>query len=220
MNAIHHTSKELIILKAIPSFPNDRNQLPREVILLAAYDFMDMFTASVRAFQESNRDARYKPCMSQAKYADDIYKMLCAHHNRPIAQEKNNIYQVLFAACCLMNTNDHKRSWWEETFAVSTAEYLEKTIFFQGAKAQIQAVSRRIIATQQYELDFASTNHAQTAVQQTLQLFAEVEEVEHIKQQKTKSKAPKRRSNHLHVHIHGSVNLGDNIQTLINFNYD
>lgn len=98
MYTLKHNAIETTILHAIPAFPNDRNMLPREVILLAAYDFCEQFVRSVRAYQESNRDERFKPCMKQQQYTEPIYHLLEARHDRPIYHDKNNVYQVLFEA--------------------------------------------------------------------------------------------------------------------------
>ena len=113
MYTLKHNAIETTILHAIPAFPNDRNMLPREVILLAAYDFCEQFVRSVRAYQESNRDERFKPCMKQQEYTEPIYHILEARHERPIYHDKNNVYQVLFAVSCLMGVPNHTRSWWE-----------------------------------------------------------------------------------------------------------
>ena len=175
MYTLKHNAIETTILHAIPAFPNDRNMLPREVILLAAYDFCEQFVRSVRAYQESNRDERFKPCMKQQQYTEPIYHILEARHERPIYHDKNNVYQVLFAVSCLMGVPNHTRSWWEQTFAERTQEYLEHTTLFQGAQQQIRSTIQKVSSLLQYELDFASNNPVQTAVQQTLQLFTEAE---------------------------------------------
>ena len=180
--------------------------LSPELILQAAQDFVEQFKRSVQAYSESNRDERFKPCMSQAAYADKIYSLIEARHNRPIYHDKNNVYQVLFAVSCLMGLPDHKRSWWEQTFAERTQEYLERTTLFQGSRQKIQDTIRKINSLLQYELDFASTNPVQTAVQQTLDLFSEMEEVHQCILPKVKPKrrkpAPRSKPNSLQLHLH------------------
>ena len=214
MYTLKHNAIETTILHAIPAFPNDRNMLPREVILLAAYDFCEQFVRSVRAYQESNRDERFKPCMKQQQYTEPIYHILEARHERPIYHDKNNVYQVLFAVSCLMGVPNHTRSWWEQTFAERTQEYLEHTTLFQGAQQQIRSTIQKVSSLLQYELDFASNNPVQTAVQQTLQLFTEAEQMQMEQQQATKP-VIKRRKNaprhkqqqslQLHLHFHDKV---------------
>lgn len=214
MYTLKHNAIETTILHAIPAFPNDRNMLPREVILLAAYDFCEQFVRSVRAYQESNRDERFKPCMKQQQYTEPIYHILEARHDRPIYHDKNNVYQVLFAVSCLMGLPDHNRSWWEQTFAERTQEYLEHTTLFQGAQQQIRSTIQKVSSLLQYELDFASNNPVQTAVQQTLQLFTEAEQMQMEQQVATKpvinrrKNAPRHKqqqSLQLHLHFHDKV---------------
>lgn len=191
MSKTHYNPVESTIIRAIPSYPSDRNNLTPEEIFLAAQDFRDYFRHAVQAFEDSRRDDRLKPCMSHPKYTETIYAMLEKSSYRPIIHDKNNFYQVLFAVSCLMGLPDHKRSWWEETFALRTQDYLEATTLFQGSKQKIQATIRKINSMLQYELDFGSTNHVQTAVQQTLKLFTEAEEMKQCVQPKVKPKRAK-----------------------------
>ena len=212
MYTLKHNAIETTILHAIPAFPNDRNMLPREVILLAAYDFCEQFVRSVRAYQESNRDERFKPCMKQQQYTEPIYHLLEARH-RPIYHDKNNVYQVLFAVSCLMGIPDHTRSWWEQMFAERTQEYLEHTTLFHGAQQQIRSTIHKVSSLLQYELDFASNNPIQTAVQQTLQLFTEAEQMQMqqqatkhvIKRRKNAPRHKQQQSLQLHLHFHDKV---------------
>lgn len=227
--------QEQTILQAIPTFPHDRNRLPKEVILAAAKDFCKQFRQSVQAFADSNRDERFKPCMSQQKYTEDIYRLLEAHHSQPIYHDKDNFYQVLFAVSCLMGVADHSRSWWEETFAASTADYLENTNNFHGAKQQIQAVIHRIDSLLQYELNFDFPNDEQQTEQQTQKLQQQAEEIDELQalflqnqaeeqqraQQPNAKSKPRRvvmRARHIHYHFYDSSQLnmfGDmNIQTV------
>jgi len=172
------TLQEQKILDAVPSFPNDRNRLPKEVMLAAAKDFCTQFRRSVQAFFDSNRDERLKPCMSQHKYTDDIYHMIEAHLPRPLFHDKDNFYQVLFVVSCLMGVADHRRSWWEETFARSTAEYLDSTNNFHGAKQQIQAVIREIDSMLQYELNFDFPDDQKQTEQQTQKLQQQADDLD------------------------------------------
>lgn len=178
MNNPHFTMQEQTILQAIPTFPNDRNHLPKEVILLAAKDFCKHFRQSVQVFNDSNRDESLKPCMSQHKYADEVYKMIEAHYSRTLFHDKDNFYQVLFAVSCLMGVADHKRSWWEETFAASTADYLENTNNFHGTKQKIQAVINEIDSMLQYELNFDFPESEQQTEQQTQKLQQQAEQMD------------------------------------------
>ena len=211
MYTLKHNAIETTILHAIPAFPNDRNMLPREVILLAAYDFCEQFVRSVRAYQESNRDERFKPCMKQQQYTEPIYHLLEARHDRPIYHDKNNVYQVLFAVSCLMGIPNHTRSWWEQMFAERTQEYLEHTTLFHGAQQQIRSTIHKVSSLLQYELDFASNNPVQTAVQQTLQLFTEAEQMQQqatkpvIKRRKNAPRHKQQQSLQLHLHFHDMV---------------
>ena len=223
MNNTHYTMQEQTILQAIPTFPNDRNRLPKEVILAAAKDFCNYFRQSVQAFNESNRDDRFKPCMSQYKYADDVYRMIEAHHTRSLFHDKDNFYQVLFAVSCLMGITDHSRSWWEETFATSTADYLENTNNFHGAKQQIQAVIHRIDSLLQYELNFDFPNDEQQTEQQTQKLQQQAEEIDELQalflqnqaeeQQRAQQPRAKRQqrhttyARHIHYHFHDSSQM-------------
>lgn len=221
MYTLKHNAIETTILQAIPAFPNDRNMLPHEVILLAAYDFCEQFARAVRAFQESNRDERLKPCMSQQKYTEQIYALLEARHDRPIYHDKNNVYQVLFAVSCLMGIPNHNRSWWEQTFAERTQEYLERTTLFQGSMERIRATIHKVSSLLQYKLEFDTTNPVRTAVQQTLQLFTEAEQMQIKQQEAAKPKRPRQsKRTELHIHLSGHIDrltLGDNVQTKLYF---
>ena len=178
----HYTMQEQTILQAIPSFHGDRNCLPKDVILAAAKDFCNHFRQSVQAFNESNRDERFKPCMSQYKYADDVYRMIEAHHTKSLFHDKDNFYQVLFAVSCLMGVADHRRSWWEETFAKSTADYLDSTNNFHGAKQQIQAIVHKIDSMLQYELSFEAFDDEQQTEQQTQKLQQQAEQMDELQE--------------------------------------
>lgn len=225
MYTLKHNAIETTILQAIPTFPNDRNMLPHEVILLAAYDFCEQFARAVRAFQESNRDERLKPCMSQQKYTEQIYALLEARHDRPIYHDKNNVYQVLFAVGCLMGLPDHNRSWWEQTFAERTQEYLERTTLFQGSMERIRATIHKVSSLLQYELEFDSTEPEQAAQAQTDRLLFEAAEMEQMlsdvaAKPKTSTKRKKKTTilptaQQLHLHFHGDVgNLISNVENL------
>lgn len=176
----HFSMQEQTILQAIPTFPGDRNHLPKEVILAAAKDFCKHFRQSVQAFTDSNRDERLKPCMSQHKYTEDIYRLLEAHHARPLYHDKDNFYQVLFAVSCLMGIADHRRTWWEQTFAAATADYLESTNNFHGAKQQIQTVIHQIDSMLQYELSFDLPDSEQQTEQQTQKLQQQAEQMDEL----------------------------------------
>ncbi len=231
----HFSMQEQTILQAIPTFPGDRNHLPKEVILAAAKDFCKHFRQSVQAFTDSNRDERLKPCMSQHKYTEDIYRLLEAHHARPLYHDKDNFYQVLFAVSCLMGIADHRRTWWEQTFATATANYLESTNNFHGAKQQIQSVIHEIDSMLQYELSFDLPDSEQQTEQQTQKLQQQAEQMDELQalflqnqaeeqqraQQPKPQPKPKRvvvRARHIHYHFHDSSQLnmyGDlNIETV------
>lgn len=215
MYTLKHNAIETTILHAIPAFPNDRNMLPREVILLAAYDFCEQFVRSVRAYQESNRDERFKPCMKQQQYTEPIYHILEARHDRPIYHDKNNVYQVLFAVSCLMGVPNHTRSWWEQTFAERTQEYLEHTTLFQGAQQQIRSTIQKVSSLLQYELEFGAAEPEQAAHEQTDRLLFEAAEMEQmVSDAATKPRQPAKRkkktimlpaAQQLHLHFHGDV---------------
>lgn len=170
MDSTQYTLKEAKILEAVPKFPNDRNALPKDVLLLAAYDFIDYFRKSVQAFEESHRDERYKPCMSQKLHADTIYKMIETRSSNPLYPDKNIVYQVYFIVGCLMGVPDHRRSWWEENFAIGIGDYLDKTYHFQGCKTQIQALVRDLLKLSQYEFDFDAVDQDASTAAQTIQL--------------------------------------------------
>ncbi len=178
----HFTMQEQTILQAIPTFHGDRNCLPKEVVLAAAKDFCKHFRQSVQAFTNSNRDERFKPCMSQHKYIEDIFRLIEAHHSRPIYHDKDNFYQVLFAVSCLMGIADHSRSWWEETFAKGTADYLENTTNFHGAKQKIQAVVHEIDSMLQYELSFDFSDSEQQTEQQTQKLQQQAVQMDELQE--------------------------------------
>ena len=170
MDSTQYTLKETKILEAVPKFPNDRNALPKDVLLLAAYDFIDYFRKSVQAFEESHRDERYKPCMSQKLHADTIYKMIETRSPNPLYPDKNIVYQVYFIVGCLMGVPDHRRSWWEENFAIGIGDYLDKTYHFQGCKSLIQALVRDLLKLSQYEFDFDAVDQDASTATQTIQL--------------------------------------------------
>ena len=92
---------ENAIMAAIPKFPNDRNIIRKDILLQAAYDFMDLFQKNVQAYEESGRVESKKPCMSQQKYVDIIYKMIGTRANRYLYWDKNPVYQVYFILGCL-----------------------------------------------------------------------------------------------------------------------
>ena len=170
MDSTQYTLKEAKILEAVPTFPNDRNGLSKDVLLLAAYDFIDYFRKSVQAFEESRRDERYKPCMSQKLHADTIYKMIETRSSNPLYPDKNIVYQVYFIVGCLMGVPDHRRSWWEENFAIGIGDYLDKTYHFQGCKSLIQALIRDLLKLSQYEFDFDAVDQEASTATQTIQL--------------------------------------------------
>lgn len=170
MDSTQYTLKEAKILEALPTFPNDRNALPKDVLLLAAYDFIDYFRKSVQAFEESHRDERYKPCMSQKLHADTIYKMIESRSSNPLYPDRNIVYQVYFIIACFMGVPDHRRSWWEENFAIGIGDYLDKTYHFQGCKSLIQALVRDLLKLSQYELDFDALDQDASTAAQTIQL--------------------------------------------------
>lgn len=207
------------IQKAIPTFPNDRNMLPREVLMGAAEDLVEQFRQSAKAYYDSNRDERLKPCMSQNKYAEMIYSLLEARHSRPIYHDKNNVYQVLFAASCLMGVTNHRRSWWEETFAKGTEDYLERTNHFQGSKQKIHAVVREIESLLQYELEFSGEDSSQAQTEKLLFAAAEMEQMRQL-EGKSKNLRHAVRKRGVHIHLHGNVEkltIGDIVQTKISF---
>ena len=53
-----------------------------------------------------------------------------------------------------MGIPDYHRSWWEENFAISLVDYLEKTTLFYNARPIILQALKDIAAQNQYEIDF------------------------------------------------------------------
>ena len=151
-----HSILESTTLAAVPSFPNDRNILSKDLLLQVAYDFMDMFHKSVEEYEESGRDERKKPCMSQKEYVDTIYRMLGTRANRYLYWDKNPVYQVYFIVACLWGMPDHRRAWHEKTFAEGIGDYLETTMLFKGCKAKIKEVIQRVLSLNEYVLDFGA----------------------------------------------------------------
>lgn len=151
-----HSILESTILAAVPSFPNDRNILSKDLLLQVAYDFMDMFHKSVEEYEESGRDERKKPCMSQKEYVDTIYRMIGTRANRYLYWDKNPVYQVYFIVACLWGMPDHRRAWHEKTFAEGIGDYLETTMHFKGCKAKIKEVIQRVLSLNEYDIDFGA----------------------------------------------------------------
>ena len=152
--------------------------------------------------------------MKQQQYTEPIYHILEARHDRPIYHDKNNVYQVLFAVSCLMGMPDHTRSWWEQTFAERTQEYLEHTTLFQGAQQQIRSTIQKVSSLLQYELEFGAAEPEQAAHEQTDRLLFEAAEMEQMRITeiipKTHTKRKKKTimlpaAQQLHLHFHGDV---------------
>lgn len=169
---------ETAILRAIPKPKNYRCIISNDVLLHVAYEFVDYFRASVKAYNEGNRDEKLKPSMSQKQQGDIIYNMIIRRANRYLYWDRNPVYQVFFILGCLMGMPDHRRSWWEENFAKGIGDYLEKTDNFKGSKEKIQNVIHGLLTLSQYQLDFDMENVEEIMNAQTEQLRQEQEQLE------------------------------------------
>lgn len=164
-----HTDKEKTILKAIPNYPANNSPVSKDALLRVAYEFIDDFRAAVKTFEESDRDDRYKPCMSYKQHADGIYNRIIKRANRYLYWYRDPVYQVFFILGCLMGVPDHHRTWYEQTFAEGIGDYLELTKNFKGAKANIQSVIRSLLALGQQQLNFDAPDSDDTSNSPTTQ---------------------------------------------------
>lgn len=172
------------ILNAIPKVPNYREVISHDTLLQAAYDFQNHFRNLVKAFEESGRDEKLKPGMSQKQHVDTINNMIIRRANRYLYGDRNPVYQVYFILGCLMGLPDHCRSWWEENFAIGIGEYLEKTNNFKGSKEKIQQVIRNILSFSQLQLDFDAPNLEKAMAEQTVQVKEQAKQQEAQRLQK------------------------------------
>lgn len=161
---------ETAILKAVPKFPNGKNVISQDVLLRVAYEFIDYFRACVKAYDESGRDDKLKPCMSYKQHADKIYDVVGARANRYLYWDRTPVYQVYFILGCLMGMPDHRRSWHEEKFAEGIGDYLEMTAKFKGCKEKIKNVIQGLLTLSQYQLDFDMENVEEAMNAQTEEL--------------------------------------------------
>ena len=164
-----HTDKEKTILKAIPNYPASNPPVSKDALLRVAYEFIDDFRASVKNFEESGRNDRYKPCMSYKQHAEGIYNRIIKRANRYLYWYRDPVYQVFFILGCLMGVPDHHRTWYEQTFAEGIGDYLEMTKNFKGAKANIQSVIRSLLALGQQQLNFDAVDSDDTTNSPTTQ---------------------------------------------------
>ena len=169
---------ETAILKAIPNYSENNPPITKDILLQVAYEFIDYFRASVKAFNDNGRDNHYKPCMSYKEQADKIYNQLIKRANRYLYWNRTPVYQVFFILGCLMGMPDHRRSWHEKAFADGIGDYLEMTNHFKGSKEKIKNVIQGLLTLSQYQLDFDMENVEDAMNAQTDQLRQEQEQLE------------------------------------------
>jgi hypothetical protein len=169
---------ETAILRAIPNYNETNPAISKDILLKVAYEFIDYFRASVKAYDDSGRDNHYKPCMSHKEQADKIYNQLIKRANRYLYWNRAPVYQVFFILGCLMGMPDHRRSWHEEKFAEGIGDYLEMTDHFKGSKEKIKNVIHGLLTMSQYQLDFDMENVEAAMNAQTEQLRQEQEQLE------------------------------------------
>lgn len=171
---------ETAILRAIPKPKNYNSTISDDILLQVAYEFVDYFRASVKAYNESGREEKLKPSMSQKQQGDVIYNMIIRRANRYLHWDRNPVYQVFFILGCLMGMPDHRRSWYEENFAKGIGDYLEMTNNFKGSKEKIQNVIHGLLTLSQYQLDFDAENIDKAMDVQTEQLKAQAQQQERL----------------------------------------
>lgn len=169
---------ETAFLRGIPNYSENNPLVSKDILLQVAYEFIDRFRASVKAYDESGRDDKLKPIMSYKQYADIIYNMIIARANRYLYWNRTPVYQVYFLLGCLMGMPDHRRSWHEEKFAEGIGDYLEMTDHFKGSKEKIKNLIQGILTMSQYQLDFDMENVEAAMSEQTEQLKKQQEEQE------------------------------------------
>ena len=167
---------ETAFLRGIPNYSENNPLVSKDILLQVAYEFIDRFRASVKAYDESGRDDKLKPIMSYKQNAEIIYKMIIARANRYLYWNRTPVYQVYFLLGCLMGMPDHHRSWHEEKFAEGIGDYLEMTDHFKGSKEKIKNLIQGILTLSQYQLDFDGASIEASIAEQTEQLKQEHEQ--------------------------------------------
>ena len=171
---------ENTILNAVPSIPDIRYNIPKEVLLQVAYDFWDYFRKSVKKYEDKNRDERFNPQMSQSECEDTIMRMIRARRNSSMVARKYHIYQVYFILGCLMGMPDHRHSQFEEECSINICDYLEQHPDFKGSKEKINEVINNLLTLSLYQLDFDAASIEKT-----------MNKAKHQQEQQVKASSPK-----------------------------
>ena len=125
-----------------------------DVIFQSACEFVEHFKNKVIEYEDSGRDDKNKPFMSQKHYLNDIANFIFKRVRAYDRIRREPVYEVYFVVAILMGIPDYHRSWWEENFSISLVDYLEKTTLFHNARPAILQALKDISAQNQYEIDF------------------------------------------------------------------
>lgn len=147
------TAEEKKIIAAIPSYPGDKQIVPREQIFLEAKELVRVFVDKAERYDRDKLEAD-RPNMSLRTYIEPIVQNLHLRANRYLYFDKNPAYQVLFVMCVLMRLPSRKHTWWEEKLAESIPIYLDTTRYFKACKALIDTAIADVVAISQPTLDF------------------------------------------------------------------
>lgn len=148
---------ETAILNAIPKFPRGRNVITKDVLLHVAYEFIEYFRSTVKAYEEKGMDVLHMPIMNYKEHEKKIYNQIIKRANRYLFWDNTPVYKVYFILGCLMKLPDNRRSTYEEKFADGIGDYLETTTKVK-CKEKIQNVIDGILTLSKYQMDFDMDN--------------------------------------------------------------
>lgn len=148
---------ETAILNAIPKFPRGRNVITKDVLLRVAYEFIEYFRSTVKAYEEKGMDVLHMPIMNYKEHEKKIYNQIIKRANRYLFWDNTPVYKVYFILGCLMKLPDNRRSTYEEKFADGIGDYLETTTKVK-CKEKIQNVIDGILTLSKYQMDFDMDN--------------------------------------------------------------
>lgn len=148
---------ETAILNAIPKFPRGRNVITKDILLCVAYEFIEYFRLSVKAYEEKGIDVLRMPIMNYKEHEKKIYNQIIRRANRYLFWDNTPVYKVYFIVGCLMKLPDDRRSSYEEKFADGIGDYIETTTKVK-CKEKIQNVIEGILTLSKYQMDFDMEN--------------------------------------------------------------
>ena len=122
-----------------------------------AYEFIEYFRLSVKAYEEKGMDVLHMPIMNYKEHEKMIYNQIIKRANRYLFWDNTPVYKVYFILGCLMKLPDNRRSTYEEKFADGIGDYLETTTKVK-CKEKIQNVIDEVLTLSKYQMDFDMDN--------------------------------------------------------------